>query len=72
MAFERFLAKPQYDLRVDEASALIGAAGAGTIALALERHKPLLAVPRMKRYKESVNDHQIMAAAKFGQLVTSW
>ena len=68
MAFDRFLAKPQYDLQIDAASVLIGHAGVGTIALALERHKPLLAVPRMKRYKESVNDHQFMAAKKFGQM----
>jgi beta-1,4-N-acetylglucosaminyltransferase len=68
MAFDRFLAKPAYDLRVDQAAALIGHAGAGTIALALERHKPLLAVPRRQRYAESVNDHQIVTARKFGAL----
>lgn len=68
MAFDRFLSKSQYDLRVEEASALIGHAGAGTIAMALQRRKPLLAVPRMKRYRESVNDHQIVTGKKFEQL----
>ncbi len=40
----------------------------GTIAMAMKNHKPLLAMPRMKRYKEHVNDHQVATAKKFEEL----
>lgn len=66
--FDRFLAKPQYDQRVADSTALVAHAGAGTIALALAQHKPLLVVPRLKRFKEHVNDHQVSTARKFEQL----
>jgi UDP-N-acetylglucosamine transferase subunit ALG13 len=68
MAFERFLDKQHYDLRVDEATALIGHAGAGTISMALERHKPLLVMPRLRRHGEIVNDHQVATARTFARL----
>lgn len=33
--------------------------GAGTIITALNEGKPVIAVPRMKKYKEHINDHQL-------------
>jgi beta-1,4-N-acetylglucosaminyltransferase len=48
-----------------EASAIIGHAGMGTITMALRYRKPLLIVPREKRYGEHVNDHQIDTAEAF-------
>jgi UDP-N-acetylglucosamine transferase subunit ALG13 len=68
MRFDRFLAKPQYEQRVQEATALIAHAGAGTIELALAYCKPLLVLPRAKRFHEVVNDHQLATARKFEQL----
>ena len=56
-AFDRFLDKPRYDERVGQADLLLGHAGAGTIALALERDKRLLVVPRLRAHREHVNDH---------------
>ncbi len=68
MAFDRYLAKPEYDNRLVAATMLIGHAGAGTIALALKHRKPLLVVPRLKQYNEHVNDHQVGTARKFEKL----
>ena len=68
MAFDRFLPKPEYDMRIGKATMLISHAGAGTIALALRYHKPLLVVPRLKRFNEHVNDHQVATARKFEEL----
>lgn len=68
MAFDRFLPKLEYDKRISEATMLISHAGAGTIALALRFRKPLLVVPRLQRYKEHVNDHQVATARKFEEL----
>lgn len=67
-AFDRFLDKPRYDERVGQADLLLGHAGAGTIALALERDKRLLVVPRLRAHREHVNDHQVATARKFEEL----
>jgi UDP-N-acetylglucosamine transferase subunit ALG13 len=68
MRFERFMAKPEYERHVAQASWLIGHAGAGTIALALAYDKRLLVVPRQTALRESVNDHQVATARKFEAL----
>ena len=36
--------------------------------IALDNHKPLLVMPRLKRYHEVVNDHQVALAKKFSEL----
>jgi predicted glycosyltransferase len=51
-----------------DAQMLIGHAGAGTIALALKYRKPLLVVPRLQKFKEHVNDHQVVTARKYEAL----
>lgn len=66
--FDRFLSKPDYEAKLQRADMLIAHAGAGTIALALAHHKPLLVLPRQKRFGEHVNDHQIPTARKFAAL----
>jgi UDP-N-acetylglucosamine transferase subunit ALG13 len=40
----------------------------GTITMALENSKPLLAMPRRKKYGEVVNDHQVTLAIKYEAL----
>jgi len=68
MEFERFIAGPRYDDRVREAHMLIGHAGSGTISLAVAHEKPLLVMPRRRRYNEHVNDHQVATARTFERL----
>ncbi|HNS20224.1 MAG TPA: glycosyltransferase [Sedimentisphaerales bacterium] len=62
------LDKKAFDERIHEASALISHAGMGTITMALDTGKPLLAMPRRRQYGEVVNDHQVAIARKFEQL----
>jgi beta-1,4-N-acetylglucosaminyltransferase len=62
------LDKSAFDRTVEQASALIGHAGMGTITMALEHSKPLLVMPRRKKYGEVVNDHQVVLAIKFEAL----
>ena len=62
------LEKNVFDKRLREASSVIGHAGMGTITMALKNHKPLLVMPRLKRYREHVNDHQVATARKFEEL----
>ncbi len=57
-----------FNEKVNEAACLISHAGMGTITIALDYGKPLLVMPRLKRFKENVNDHQVATARKFEQL----
>jgi len=62
------LEKRVFDNYVKQASSIIGHAGMGTITMALDNHKPLLVMPRLKKYGEVVNDHQVAIARKFSEL----
>jgi len=62
------LEKSAFDRQIAEASFVIGHAGMGSMMIALERRKRLLVMPRLKRYGEHVNDHQVASARRFAQL----
>ena len=62
------LDKKKFDEYFDQAAAVIAHAGMGTITMALERNRPLLVMPRLRRYRELVNDHQLATARRFAQL----
>jgi len=66
--FVKLLDRTEYQRYIDRADGLISHAGIGTISAALKHRKPLLVMPRMKRYGEHVNDHQVATARKFEQL----
>jgi len=53
---------------VSRARALIGHAGIGTIFAAIDARRPLLVMPRLSRYGEIVNDHQVSTARKFAEM----
>lgn len=60
--------KAVFDQHLSKADSIISHAGMGTITMALEHRKPLLVMPRLKKYGEVVNDHQLAIAKKFEQL----
>lgn len=62
------LKKTQYDDCMQKASKVISHAGMGSIITALDLDRPLLVMPRMKKYKEVVNDHQVAIAKNFEEL----
>jgi UDP-N-acetylglucosamine transferase subunit ALG13 len=68
MTFDRFIDGDRYDAHIRDARMLIGHAGSGTISLAVTNCKPLLVLPRRKRFHEHVNDHQVATARKFDEL----
>lgn len=68
MEYVSMLNKPDFDRMVDQSTALISHAGIGSISQALEKGKPLLAMPRRKKFKEVVNDHQVDTAEVFERL----
>lgn len=62
------LEKKVFDKYLKESSSIISHAGIGTITMALDNHKPMLVMPRLKKYGEVVNDHQLAIAKKFEEL----
>ena len=63
-----FLEKKDFDQTLKKATGVIGHAGIGIIRTALENNKPLLVMPRLKRFHEVVHDHQVAIARKFEEL----
>lgn len=61
------LDKPSFDARLREAAAIISHAGMGIMTQALQAGKPLLAMPRLARFGEVVNDHQVALAETFAR-----
>jgi UDP-N-acetylglucosamine transferase subunit ALG13 len=62
------LEKRQFDEYMSKADGVIGHAGMGTITMALQYKKPLLVMPRLQKYGEVVNDHQVAIARQYEKL----
>ncbi len=75
LAWTRFLSVSELARAYDEADAVIGHAGTGTLLAALERRKPILVMPRRADLRETRNDHQLATAKRFAELagvVVAW
>ncbi len=66
--YKKFLDKNTFDKYITDASAVISHAGMGVISAALAKNKPLLIMPRQKKYGEVVNDHQTAIAREYEQM----
>lgn len=62
------LENEEFDKVLNSCDAMVSHAGMGNIALALKQGMPLLVMPRLKRFGEVVNDHQVDTARKFAEL----
>ena len=54
-----YLSYDEMDYYFNKARIIITHAGAGTIFRALSMNKKVIVVPRLKKYKEHINDHQL-------------
>ncbi len=54
-----------FRVRVERCGVLVSHAGMGNIITALELGRPIVIVPRVARFGEHRNDHQLDTAAKF-------
>ena len=68
MEWVEVLDKEAFEQKISQADALLSHAGMGSIETAIRYSKPLLVMPRMKKYGEHVNDHQVGTARKFAEL----
>ncbi len=66
--YTAILENRNFNKKISDADYLISHAGIGTITRALELNKLLLVMPRRKKFKEHVNDHQVATAEKFEEL----
>lgn len=55
----------EFDQLMKKCDLLITHGGVGTILNGLKNNKKIIAVPRLKKYKEHVNDHQLQIVTNF-------
>ena len=58
----------EFNSLMDKADIIITHGGVGNIISALEKNKKVIAVPRLAKYGEHINDHQTQIIAKFNTL----
>ena len=63
----KFIDKEEFSKLQDKADIIITHGGVGSIISSLKKQKKVLVVPRLKKYNEHVNNHQLQIARKFGQ-----
>lgn len=59
-----FLDPAAFDELFDRARIIVAHAGMGTVISAIERHKPLIVMPRLAEFGEHRNDHQRATAVQ--------
>lgn len=59
--------KEELEILVKKADLVITHAGVGSIEMSLEQGKKVIAVPRLKKYREHVNNHQIDIEKEFNK-----
>ena len=60
--YENFMDKQQYQSNIDKCDILITHGGVGTIVSALKLEKKVIVMPRLQKYGEHIDDHQIQIA----------
>ena len=63
--FFRFMETQAFETYMDEAELIITHGGVGTILSAIAKKKPVIVFPRLAKYKEHVDDHQVEMARTF-------
>ena len=58
----------EFNSLMAQADLIITHGGVGNIISALEKNKKVIAVPRLSKYGEHINDHQTQIIAKFNDL----
>ncbi len=62
-----FISQEELDKKIDEASLIITHGGVGTIVNCVKKGKKVIAVPRLKKFGEHVNDHQLQIIESFSK-----
>lgn len=62
-----FIPINQFDEKFKEADLIVSHAGMGTIISALQYNKPIIVMPRLAKFREHRNDHQLATANSFSK-----
>lgn len=68
MEYAIHLPRNEFESIIQNTVAIISHAGMGSISMAITFNKPLLVMPRLKKYREHVNNHQLDSARKFEEM----
>lgn len=63
-----FISPAEFDYNINNCKLIIGHAGMGTIISALVNSKPIIVMPRLLKYGEHRNEHQMATAKRMDQL----
>jgi UDP-N-acetylglucosamine transferase subunit ALG13 len=63
-----FISPGDFDNYIDSAELIVSHAGMGTIINAMVKKKPIVVMPRLFKYNEHRNDHQLATAKKMDSL----
>lgn len=66
--YKRFLDRDEFDKIMDSSNIVITHGGTGAIIGAVKKGKKVIAVPRLKKCGEHVDDHQIQLVNQFSEL----
>lgn len=61
--YEKFLSSKEFQKKQSEADLIISHAGTGALMSALKLGKKVIAVPRLKKYDEHIDNHQLQIAS---------
>lgn len=65
--YAAFLKKEEMEEKIDRCSILLCHAGVGSILRGLKQRKKVIVVPRMQKFGEHVDDHQVEIAETFAK-----
>lgn len=66
--YSKFLDRDEFAKRMEEADTVITHGGTGAIIGAVKKGKKVIAVPRLSKYGEHVDDHQLQLIEQFDEL----
>lgn len=66
--YKDFLTQDEFNNMIEESNLVITHAGTGVIINAIKRRKKVIGVPRLSKYNEHVDDHQVQLLKEFKDL----
>ena len=65
--YKDFLDKEEFEEKIKASQLIITHSGVGTIIASINENKPVIVVPRLKKFGEHVDDHQLQIAESFSK-----
>mgnify|MGYP000378200095 CR=1 FL=1 len=66
--YKDFTTQDEFSKKIDESNLIITHGGTGVIVNALKKGKKVIAIPRLSKYGEHVDDHQIQLIKEFEEM----